>query len=87
MKRTASILLVLVMMLSLMVPTAFAADDYKGSTVILYTGNLRGDVDTYAQIAAVLHCTAGGVQGFRLVMKKRYIKVMRNHAHELFDMT
>ena len=35
MKRTASILLVLVMMLSLMVPTAFAADDYKGSTVIL----------------------------------------------------
>lgn len=52
MKRTASILLVLVMMLSLMVPTAFAADDYKGSTVILYTGNLRGDVDTYAQIAA-----------------------------------
>lgn len=53
--------------------------------LIVLNGRLNGD--TYAQIAAVLHCTAGGVQGFRLVMKKRYIKVMRNHAHELYDMT
>lgn len=42
----------IVMLLSLTVPAAFAAeaDSYKGKMVILYTGNLRGDVD-YAQIA------------------------------------
>lgn len=53
--------------------------------LIVLNGRLRGD--TYAQLAAILHCTTGGVQGFRLVMKKRYFKVMRNHAHELYDMT
>ena len=54
MKRATSILLVFVMLLSLMIPTAFAAEaeSYDGKTVILYTGNVRGDVDIYAQIAA-----------------------------------
>lgn len=54
MKRAASILLAFVMLLSLMIPTAFAAEaeSYEGKTVILYTGNVRGDVDVYAQIAA-----------------------------------
>ncbi|MCI9504075.1 MAG: hypothetical protein HFE26_01610 [Clostridia bacterium] len=47
-------------------------------------GRLRGS--TYAQLAAVLNCTTGGVQGFRLVMKKRYLKVLRKHAHEIYDM-
>ena len=53
--------------------------------LIVLNGRLRGD--TYAQLAAILHCTTGGVQGFRLVMKKRYLKVMQNHAHELYNMT
>ena len=52
--------------------------------LIVLNGRLQGD--TYAQLAAILHCTTGGVQGFRLVMKKRYIKIMRNHAHEIYDM-
>ena len=52
--------------------------------LIVLNGRLRGD--TYAQLAAVLHCTTGGVQGFRLVMKKRYLKVMRKHANEIYDM-
>lgn len=35
-------------------PTAIsAADEYDGKTVILYTGNIRGDVDKLPQIAAV----------------------------------
>ncbi len=53
--------------------------------LIVLNGRLR--CDTYAQLAAVLHCTTGGVHGFRLVKKKRYIKVMRKHAHELYNMT
>lgn len=53
--------------------------------LIVLNGRLRGD--TYAQLAAVLNCTTGGVQGFRLVMKKRYLKVMKKHAHEIYDMT
>lgn len=52
--------------------------------LIVLNGRLRGD--TYAQLAAILNCTTGGVHGFRLVMKKRYIKIMRNHAHEIYDM-
>lgn len=35
--------------------------------LIVLNGRLRGD--TYAQLAAVLHCTTAGVQGFRLVTK------------------
>lgn len=35
------------------------------------------------QIAAILHCTIGGVHGFRYVMQRRYNKVIRLYAHEL----
>ena len=45
MKKTLSLLLVLVMVLSLCSVTAFAAENYTGKTVILYTANVRGDVD------------------------------------------
>lgn len=37
----------------------------------------------YTQIAAILHCTTGGVHGFRYVMQRRYNKVMRLYAQEL----
>lgn len=52
--------------------------------LIVLNGRLNGD--TYAHLAAVLNCTTGGVHGFRLVMKKRYLKVMQQHAHEIYDM-
>ena len=52
--------------------------------LIVLNGRLQRD--TYAQLVAILHCTTGGGQGFRIVMKKRYIKIMRNHAHEIYDM-
>ena len=52
MKKTLSLLLVLVMVLSLCSVTAFAAENYTGKTVILYTANVRGDVDVYAKVAA-----------------------------------
>lgn len=31
----------------------------------------------YTQIAAILHCTTGGVHGFRYVMQRRYNKIMQ----------
>ncbi len=49
--------------------------------LIVLNGRLSGD--TYAQIAAILHCTIGGVHGFRYVMQRRYNKVMRRYAQEL----
>lgn len=52
MKKALSLLLVLVMVLSLCSVTAFAAENYTGKTVILYTANVRGDVDVYAKVAA-----------------------------------
>lgn len=51
-KRVTSLLLVLALMLAL-IPSVYAADNYTGKTVVLYTANVRGDVDVYAQIAAV----------------------------------
>lgn len=52
MKKFFSWLLVITMLMTLLVPTAMAAGEYDGKTVILYTGNLRGDVDAYAKVAA-----------------------------------
>ena len=53
MKKIVSIALVLVMIVGMMVLTANAeTTDYSGKTVILYTGNVRGDVSIYAKIAA-----------------------------------
>ena len=45
--------------------------------------NARMQGTSYAQIAAILHCTTGGVHGFRHVMQRRYSKVMRLYAQEL----
>lgn len=52
MKKIFCWLLVITMLMTLLVPTAMAAGEYDGKTVILYTGNLRGDVDAYAKAAA-----------------------------------
>lgn len=53
MKKLFSLLLAAALVLSTLPLTAFAADtSYAGKTVILYTGNLRGDVDVYAQVKA-----------------------------------
>ena len=53
MKKVLTMLLVLALLLAVFVPAASAAGDYAGKTVLLYTGNLRGDIDVYARIAAV----------------------------------
>jgi 2',3'-cyclic-nucleotide 2'-phosphodiesterase (5'-nucleotidase family) len=53
MKKMISLLLALVLLVSCLSVTAFAADSsYAGKTVILYTGNIRGDVSVYPRIKA-----------------------------------
>ena len=52
--KALSVLLSFMMVFGLSV-TAVSADEtkpYEGKTVIIYTGNLRGDVDVYPQVAA-----------------------------------
>ena len=49
--------------------------------LIVLNARLQGT--SYTQIAAILHCTTGGVHGFRHVMMRRYNKVMRLYAQEL----
>lgn len=49
--------------------------------LIVLNARLQGV--SYTQIAAVLHCTTGGVHGFRYVIQRRYIKVIQNIAQEL----
>lgn len=52
--KVLSLLLALCLCLSLLPSLALAADgEMAGKTVVLYTGNLRGDVDVYAKVAAV----------------------------------
>ena len=50
-KNILSILIVVCLFIGL-VPVALAAGEYDGKTVVLYTGNLRGDVDQLPKIAA-----------------------------------
>ena len=54
MKKRLSLFLAAVMLFSAMATTAFAASapSYKGKTVVLYTGNVRGEVEVYAQVKA-----------------------------------
>lgn len=53
MKKALSMLLAVTLLLAMFVPAVSAAGDYEGKTVVIYTGNLRGDLDVYAKIAAV----------------------------------
>lgn len=53
MKKAVSFLLALTLLAALFIPGVSAAESYAGKTVVLYTGNLRGNLDVYAQIAAV----------------------------------
>lgn len=46
-----STLLAAVLSAAVLIPAAAAGQDYRGKTVILYTGNVRGEVDVYPQIA------------------------------------
>lgn len=48
---------------------------------VLY-GRMNGISNS--QPALMLHCTIGGVHGFRNVMKKRYNKVMLKYGNELY---
>ena len=52
MKKSLSLLLAVMMIVALLIPTASAAGAYEGKTVVIYTGNLNGDVDLYAKVAA-----------------------------------
>ena len=52
MKKSLSLLLAVMMVVALLIPTASAAGAYEGKTVVIYTGNLNGDVDLYAKVAA-----------------------------------
>ena len=51
-KKAVSLLLALMLVCSLAAVSASAAGAYDGKTVLLYTGNLRGNVDVYPQIKA-----------------------------------
>ena len=53
MKKLLAMLLAVTLLLAMFVPAASAAGDYAGKTVLLYTGNPRGDIDIYAKLAAV----------------------------------
>jgi 5'-nucleotidase len=52
MKKMFSLLLSAAMVVGLLAPAAGAANEYDGKTVVLYTGNLRGNIDVYDEIAA-----------------------------------
>lgn len=52
MKKSLSLLLAVMMIVALLIPAASAAGAYEGKTVVIYTGNLNGDVDQYAKVAA-----------------------------------
>ena len=54
MKKFVSCLLLVALLAALFVPAASAAEekDYTGKTVILATGNIRGDIDLYPGISA-----------------------------------
>ena len=53
MKKLFSLLAAVMLLAAALPAAAFAVDtSYQGKTVILYTGNLRGDVEVYAQIKA-----------------------------------
>ncbi len=55
MKKVLSLVLSLTLVLTMIPQLAFAAgesEDYSGKTVVIYTGNLRGDVDVYPKVAA-----------------------------------
>ena len=52
MKKSLSLLLAVMMIVALLIPAASAAGAYEGKTVVIYTGNLNGDVDLYAKVAA-----------------------------------
>lgn len=52
MKKLLGILLAAALLVSAPAVSAFAAEPYAGKTVLLYTGNVRGDVDVYPQIKA-----------------------------------
>lgn len=54
MKKRLSLLLAAVVLLCVMSASAFAsaAPSYAGKTVVLYTGNVRGRVEVYAQVKA-----------------------------------
>ena len=53
-KRFLSLLLVLCLCLALLPTAALAADrSYEGKTVVVYSGNVRGNTDIFAQMAAV----------------------------------
>ena len=53
MKKLLTTLLLVAMIVTLLVPCALAAGEYEGKTVVVYTGNLKGDVDVFARAAAV----------------------------------
>jgi 5''-nucleotidase/2'',3''-cyclic phosphodiesterase and related esterases len=51
--KLLSVLLIICMITTLSNIVIFAADDFDGKTVVIYTGNLRGDIDILAQIADI----------------------------------
>lgn len=53
MKKMISVVLVLAMFFTLAIPFASAAEPYDGKTVVIATGNLRGDIDVYTRVAAL----------------------------------
>jgi 5'-nucleotidase len=54
MKKIVSMILSLTLILSMIPQLALAEEpgEYEGKTVVVYTGNLRGDIDKYPKVAA-----------------------------------
>lgn len=52
MKKIISILLVVMMMTALLIPCASAEESFEGKTVVIVTGNFRGNTDLYECVAA-----------------------------------
>ena len=77
MKKLTSLILSLTMIVTMIPGLAFAADgaqDYTGKTVIMYTGNLRGDVDQYAKLKTAKDEIANTADAVYLVDAGNYLQ-------------
>ena len=77
MKKIFSLVLSLTLVLTMIPQLAFAAgdsEDYSGKTVILYTGNLRGDIDQYAKLKTAKAEIANTADAVYLVDAGNYLQ-------------
>ncbi len=66
MKKMLSLVLLAAFLLTAFSPAAGAADSYDGKVVLVYTSNVRGDVDVYAEVASI--CEKYTMQGAEVLL-------------------